>query len=99
LPRTERVAHLLDDDDFGNLTEILPAVAGLWSFHLSDEFRVYGSVLLGFGIFTGDIYNDDDINYFYFELAVGVFYKLVDAIALRGEVGWRAARGGIAILF
>jgi hypothetical protein len=86
-------------DADNNLTQLIPAVAGIWSFHLSEEFRVYGSVALGFGFYTGDIYNDENINFFYGEVLVGLVYRVGGIFALRAEIGWRGLRGGVAFLF
>jgi len=81
---------------------ILPALAGIWSFHFSERLRLYGAVALGYGIVTYDgesssYYEDYGFNYFYTELNGGIGFKVSDAIALRGEVGWHGLRGGLQI--
>lgn len=80
---------------------VLPAVAGIWSFHFSEHFRLYGAVSLGYGIVSYDDadYDGAGFNYLYTELNAGLGYKLADAVALRAEVGWHGLRGGLQLLF
>jgi hypothetical protein len=80
---------------------VLPAVAGIWSFHFSEQFRLYGAVSLGYGIVSYDDadYDGAGFNYLYTELNAGLGYKLADALALRAEVGWHGLRGGLQLQF
>jgi hypothetical protein len=80
---------------------VLPAVAGIWSFHFSEELRVYGALSLGYGIVSYDEadYDGAGFNYVYTELNAGLGYKLADALALRAEIGWHGLRGGLQLLF
>jgi len=83
----------------------LPAVSGLWNFHLKPDLRVYGAVNVGVNIYSikwDGLYNDNGRHsYFrpYVELAGGVFWKFNDRMALRGELGWYGPRGGISFFF
>jgi hypothetical protein len=88
-----------NDADYLNF---LPAVYGLWAFHFSSEFQVYGAVGLGYNFAseTGTYaYRVLSGSYFYIDGAVGLFYDLSDAVALRAEVGYGGPKGGVAILF
>lgn len=80
-----------------------PALAALWSFHFSPQFRAYGAVNLGYTLvsYTGDQggYDFKDWDYFYFEVSAGVFYDFSEHLAVRAEVGWQGLRGGLAVLF
>jgi len=80
-----------------------PSIAGMWSFHISSKLRVFGAFSLGLTHVSrkyevaGTKY-DPSYNYFYGELSGGVFFKLTDKLALRGEAGWQGVRGGLTIL-
>jgi len=80
-----------------------PSIAGMWSFHISSKLRVFGAFSLGLTHvsrkyeISGTKY-DPSYNYFYGELSGGVFFKLTDKLALRGEAGWQGVRGGLTIL-
>jgi hypothetical protein len=82
---------------------LVPALAGIWSFHLSQDFRVYGAIALGYSIVshtggTNGYYDNFGFNYFYAEFNAGIGYALSSAFALRAELGWHGLRGGIQIL-
>lgn len=86
-----------------SVIQMLPALAGLWSFHFSEQFRVYGAIALGYGLvsYSGDsntYLENYDFNYIYAEFNAGVGYALGSAFALRAELGWHGLRGGIQIL-
>jgi hypothetical protein len=83
-------------------TNYVAAVGGLWSFWLKSDLRVYGAVNLGVNIYSyhwdhGNNGHADNNVEPYVELAGGVFYKLNERVALRGEVGWYGPRGGVSI--
>ncbi len=85
------------------ITQLAPAVYGVWRFHFSEEFSAYGALGLGlnFGIFSG-------INgfgggatqvYFYFDPSVGLNYKFSSSIAFRGELGAQGLKAGLSFYF
>lgn len=86
-----------------SLVRYTPAISALWSFYLSDRFRVYGALNLGLTVLTyhDDLayFDHDNSYYFYGELAAGLFYNFSDVFALRAELGWQGLRGGIAFQF
>ncbi len=80
-----------------------PSLAGMWSFHISSKLRVFGAFSLGLTHVSrkyelAGTKVDTSDNYVYAELSGGVFFKLTDKLALRGEAGWQGLRGGLTIL-
>jgi opacity protein-like surface antigen len=84
-----------------SITNITPAVYGLWSFYFSEDFRAYAAVGLGFniGIVSDDYGTGYEANHFYWDLAAGLFYNVSSSIALRAELGNQGLKGGVAFLF
>lgn len=83
-------------------TNYVAALGGLWSFWLKPDLRVYGAVNLGINGYSyhwkGEALHGDNSIQPYIELAGGVFWKLAERVALRGELGWYGPRGGVSIL-
>ena len=77
---------------------ITPAVYGVWSFHITSRFRPYAA--LGLGVDIG-IDSDDDWHYknqsnFFFDSAVGLFYRFAAPVGLRAEIGSGGPKVGLA---
>jgi hypothetical protein len=71
----------------------------LWRFHFTERFDAYAKVGVGLGFNisypgTGGLYF-----YPYLVSAVGLFFKLNEAISLRAEVGYPGIKVGIAFAF
>jgi hypothetical protein len=84
-----------------NFLDLNPALYGIWSFNFSKEFRAYGGLGLGanIGVYTGSITTGLNVTYFFWDICAGVFYKLSDSIALRGELGSQGLKAGVAFYF
>lgn len=81
-----------------NSVNIAPALYAEWSFHISPKFRPYAAIGLGWsiGISTKDYYGyDPSPSYFYIDTAAGLFYKLSEHFALRGELGLLGPKAGM----
>jgi hypothetical protein len=84
--------------------DITPAVYALWSFHITPKFRPYGAIGLGYDI--GIWLNDDDYplndvtgGFFYWDIAVGLFYKFTDNFGMRADLGVQGPKFGLAGFF
>jgi hypothetical protein len=84
-----------------NFLDLNPALYGIWSFNFSKEFRAYFGLGLGanIGVYTGSITTGLNVTYFFWDICAGVFYKLSDSIALRGELGSQGLKAGVAFFF
>jgi hypothetical protein len=84
-----------------NFLDLNPALYGIWSFWFSKEFRAYGGLGLGanIGVYTGNVTTGLNLTYFFWDICAGVFYKLNDAIALRGEIGSQGLKAGVSFSF
>jgi hypothetical protein len=91
--------YLGDDDLRAKAFNIAPAVYGTWSFHITPKFRPYLAVGLGYniGVELGDV--DWSPNYFYFDIAPGLFYKFSEAAAFRAELGAQGTKVGFSFFF
>jgi hypothetical protein len=85
--------------------DIVPAVYGMWSFHITSKFRPYAAIGLGYDI---GIWLDDEDDYpgrdvtahfFYWDTAVGLFYKFSESGAFRAEIGNQGPKVGLSVLF
>jgi len=86
------------------ITQLAPAVYGIWRFHFSPEFDAYGGLGLGlsFGIYSG--YNGIGAGstqvYFYFDPVVGLTYRFPSSsFAFRGELGAQGLKAGFSYYF
>jgi len=85
--------------------DITPALYGMWSFHITPEFRPYGALGLGYDIAIW--LNEDDLDgtgnartsYFYWDVAVGLFYSFSEHLSFRGELGSQGPKAGLALTF
>jgi opacity protein-like surface antigen len=91
-------------DDRLKFIDITPAVYAMWSFHITPKFRPYGAIGLGYNI--GIWLDDDEVlgrdvsnNYFYFDVAAGLFYNFSEHVALRAELGAVGPKVGLAGVF
>jgi hypothetical protein len=86
-----------------SITDIAPALYGLWSFYFSPAFRLYGGLGLGYniGIATAPYGYNGTIgdSYFYWDPVVGISFKLAQNFALRGELGTQGVKAGISFYF
>ncbi len=78
---------------------IAPAVYATWSFHITQKFRPYAAIGLGYsiGVDVGDVHWSP--SYFYFDSAVGLFYDFSSAVAFRGEIGAQGPKAGLSVYF
>jgi hypothetical protein len=85
--------------------DIIPAGYFMWSFHITEKFRPYAAIGLGYDI---GIWLDDEDDYpgsnvnagfFYWDSAVGLFYKFSESGAFRCEIGAQGPKAGISVLF
>lgn len=78
---------------------IAPALYAMWSFHVTSKFRPYATIGLGYsiGIEVGDV--NWSPNYFYFDSAIGMFYRFSPAVAFRGELGAQGPKAGFSFYF
>jgi hypothetical protein len=94
--------YLITEDHLG-VVYFAPMVYGLWSFHFNERFRAYGGFGMGASIGvpqSSSKYVDvADETYFRFDPVVGVFYKLGNTVALRGELGGYGPKFGAAFAF
>lgn len=84
------------------ITDVTPAIYGIWSFWFSRAFRAYGGLGLGYnvGIYANNnAYGNIGASFFYWDPCVGLHYKLSDNIGLRAEAGAQGLKGGLAIYF
>jgi hypothetical protein len=81
-------------------TSLAPALYGTWSFNFSKEFRAYIALGLGYniGIYSGAV-QGLGYNYFFWDLAAGIFYRFSQAIGLRAELGSQGLKAGVAFYF
>ena len=79
---------------------IAPALYGTWSFNFSKEFRAYATLGLGysFGVYSGAV-QGLGYNYFFWDLAAGIFYRWTNAMAFRAELGSQGLKAGISFFF
>jgi hypothetical protein len=83
-----------------NVVNFTPALFGDWSFHFSKEFRAYFALGLGFNFATySGTYPGFSPAYFYWQLALGLFYNFNRDIALRVELGSQGFMIGVAFFF
>ena len=86
-----------------SITDIAPALYGIWSFYFSAPFRLYVGLGLGYNIgiatapqgYVGGIGD----NYFYWDVVGGLSYKFTNSIAFRGEVGSQGVKAGLSFYF
>jgi hypothetical protein len=78
---------------------IAPALYANWSFHITPKFRPYIAIGLGYniGVEVGDV--NWSPNYFYFDIAPGMFFRFSDAAAFRAELGAQGPKLGFSFFF
>lgn len=85
---------------YGERGTITPVVYGVWSFHITSKFRPYAALGLGADI---GIDSDDDWHFhpsnFFFDSAVGLFYRFATPVALRAEIGSGGPKVGLSFYF
>jgi opacity protein-like surface antigen len=84
--------------------DLTPAVYGIWSFHITPNFRPYGGIGIGYAIsnwLEEDDYPGSDIDngYFYWEGVAGLFYDFSDYVSFRCELGIQGPKAGLSIFF
>lgn len=86
-----------------SVTDIAPALYGIWSFYFSTPFRLYLGLGLGYniGIATAPYGYDGTIadSYFYWDLVAGLSYQFTRSIAFRGELGTQGVKAGLSFYF
>lgn len=84
-------------------TNFTPALYGIWAFHFSREFRLYGGLGLGYNFAVyggpGTVNPGVAASYVYFDPVIGLNYKLNNNFGLRAEAGAQGLKGGIQIYF
>ncbi len=86
-------------NDYGILN-FTPALYGLWRFHFSTQFDVYGG--LGLGINFGVVnrpYEGFVPTYFYWDPCVGLNFRFAPSVALRAQLGAQGLLGGFSFYF
>lgn len=88
-------------DNHGSRVGITPAVYGMWSFHISPKFRPYVALGVGvtIGVETGDTDWNGRLHNFFFDSAVGMFYRFAAPVAFRGELGAQGPKAGFSFYF
>jgi hypothetical protein len=87
--------------DFG-VNLLTPVVGAMWNIWLNDQIAVYPKLDLGYSIawFSGsNTYNAPSQSHFYWSGNVGAMYRLNNAVALRGELGYAGLRLGASWIF
>jgi hypothetical protein len=82
--------------------DIIPAVYGMWSFHITPKFRPYGAIGLGYdaGVWLDDKNGHHEPGgFFYWDTAVGLFYNFAEHAAFRCEIGSQGPKAGLSVIF
>lgn len=73
--------------EHGNRLALTPALYAMWSFHITPKFRPYASIGLGATIALTDDAWAGSPHDFFFDTAVGMFFRFSQAAAFRAELG------------
>jgi hypothetical protein len=92
----------LGSHDYG-WTEVLPVVGGMWNVWFNEHIAGYPKLELGyaFGWFSNWDYPGPRPTYggFFWDIALGVMYKLDSGVTLRAEAGYAGLKLGAGWLF
>ncbi len=84
---------------YGYLGLAVPVAEGRWTFHLTEQWDVYGKVGFGWTFTVGAYTGAAPWAGFFWNAGPGVLYKFGDGLYARAEIGYQGLRAGVGINF